>query len=199
MQSWLQDPATEVRLGILTSLSFHANGDRNPYATCARTAGRALIQPRRRLARNPHRLEFRALARERCFPAPRRSAGRSRLSLTESALRAVGPDLDLGRRPELRHHQGAPLAFGAGSDTVQPAPGDRRTAFAIGVARAIPAGKGSGPTAAVRVHRAPFWNAAVRHWHRPDGIYTNANSHSASHSGSTANAVVTGGRHEYRI
>jgi hypothetical protein len=53
----------------------------------------------------------------------------------------VGPDQDLGGgRPSYAIHQDAPLAFGAGSDTVQPAAGDRRNAFAIGVARAIPAG-----------------------------------------------------------
>jgi hypothetical protein len=156
MQSWLQDPATEVRLGILTSLSFHANGDRNPYAGCARTAARALIQPRRRLARNPHRLEFRALARERCLPAPRRSAGRSRRSLTESALMAVGPDLDLGRRPELRHPPGCAagvrcrLRYGPAGRARSPQRVRER-----GRAR-NPCRKGIWPTAAARVHRARF-------------------------------------------
>jgi hypothetical protein len=126
------------------------------HALRARTAAHSLIQPRRRLARNPQpaRTSW-ACSKTSSSPIPE-IGGRVALSSTASTRAGGGTGPDLGRRPELRHPSGCAagvrcrLRYGAAGRW------RRRNAFAIGVARAIPAGKGSGPTAAVRVHRARF-------------------------------------------
>jgi hypothetical protein len=135
---------------------------------------------------------------------PRRSAGRPRLSLTESARMAVGPDLELGRRsPSCAIHQDAPrmrrgvrcrLRYGPAGRWRSP----QRVRDRHGARD--PCRQGTRPgRSCTRSPRSLSGTLPRATGIDLDGIYTNTNSHSASHSGSTANAVVTGGRHEYRI
>ena len=103
------------------------------------------------------------------FP-PRRSAGRSRRSLTESALRAVGADPELGRRsPELRR----PAGCARRRSVPAPIRSSRPRAIAATRSRStwraqsLPA-RDPGSTAAVRVHRARFLErCGARHWRQP--------------------------------
>jgi len=101
------------RLGTPDIVVIHAGRPQSVRARCARTAARSIIQPRRRLARNPHRLESRAPARELRPPAHPGARRPSWLSLTESALMALGPDLALGPggRPSHAIHQDARRIF----------------------------------------------------------------------------------------
>jgi len=168
MQSRLQDSATEVRLGFLTSLSFHSDGDRNPYTRCAPEP-----QPTRSSNRvvgslaTPNRRELRGRARK-LRPAPsRRSAAGSRCPRPRARGPAAGPDLISAGDRSCAIHQDAPPAFGAGSDTVQPAAGDAATRSRSGWrAQSLPARDLARPQPYVFTALA-FWNAAVRHWHRP--------------------------------
>ena len=88
-------------------------------------------------------------------------------------MTAVGPDLDLGRRPpELRVYPDAPRMFDAGSDTVQPAAAVAATR-SRSARRAIPPCKGSARAQLHGVTALTFWNAAVRATGiDPGGIYT---------------------------
>ena len=129
------------------------------------------------------------------FQPPPRSAGSHGCFLTESARTALGPDLDLGRRsPERRHPPGCTADAGC---RLRYGPADRgRLPQRVRDRRgAIPAGRDLLRPQLHAVTALDFWNAPVRATGiDPGSIYTNTNCHSASYSGSTANAVVTGRR-----
>ncbi len=196
MQSRLQDSVTEVRLGTFDIVVISRGRRRNPYTRCARTAA-PLAHPTASSARSqpPTGSNFVRLLENVAFP-PRRSAGRSRLSLTESALRVVGPDQDLGRRrPELRHPPGC--AAGVRCRLRYGPAGRRRSPQRVRDRRGArnPCRQGIWPDrSCTRSPRALSGTLPRVTGIDLDGIYTNTNSHSASHSGSTADAVVTGRR-----
>jgi hypothetical protein len=168
--------------------SVHARHTRSRAPRAHPTASSARSQP------PPARIFERRLENFDFQPTPE-IGGQSRLPLTERARTAVGPDLDLGRRsPERRHPPGCTADAGC---RLRYGPADRgRLPQRVRDRRgAIPAGRDLLRPQLHAVTALDFWNAPVRATGiDPGSIYTNTNCHSASYSGSTANAVVTGRR-----
>jgi len=142
MQSRLQDSATEVRLGTVDIVVI--SHGRRPQSIRALRQNRSPARSSNRVVGSlatPNGLNFvRWLENFDLAPHPGdRRQGHAVLDREHADRRWDGTWISAGD-PSCAIHQDAPPTFGAGSDAVQPAAGDRRNAFAIGVARAIPAG-----------------------------------------------------------